>query len=196
MNTAKIKIAIVGSGCIGASLAEELQNNEASFYVPCCFVDISREKAGRTIENIPVLLESETTPDQLKMFNVQEVVFALPHNCEAEKISLYKRYRSAGYKIKAYDYPVMQTPSGRRQMHEFDVEELLFRKPIVVSDERTTQYYRDKVILITGDGGSIGSEICRQLAKMEPRQLILLDIYENGAMISRNCVLPMRESWT
>ena len=61
------------------------------------------------------------------------------------------------------------------------VEELLFRKPIVMSHEKTNAYYRDKVVLITGGGGSIGSELCRQLAKMHPKQIIILDIYENGA---------------
>lgn len=57
----------------------------------------------------------------------------------------------------------------------------MFRKPLVVSDERTNAYYKDKVVLITGGGGSIGSELCRQLAKMNPRKIIILDIYENGA---------------
>ena len=61
------------------------------------------------------------------------------------------------------------------------MEELLFRKPLVVTDEKTNAYYRDKVILITGGGGSIGSELCRQIARMAPRQIIILDIYENGA---------------
>ena len=63
----------------------------------------------------------------------------------------------------------------------FDIEELLIRKPLVVSDERTNSYYKDKVVLITGGGGSIGSELCRQLAKMNPKNIIILDIYENGA---------------
>ena len=75
----------------------------------------------------------------------------------------------------------MQSAGGRRHLRDFDIEELLFRKPIVVNDARTKEYYRGKVILITGGGGSIGSELSRQLAKMQPKQLILLDIYENGA---------------
>ncbi len=57
----------------------------------------------------------------------------------------------------------------------------MFRKPLVVADEHTNEYYRNKVVLITGGGGSIGSELCRQLAKMNPKQMIILDIYENGA---------------
>ncbi len=87
----------------------------------------------------------------------------------------------AGYKLKVYDYPTMYTAGGKRHLREFDIEELLFRKPLVVSDERTNTYYKDKVVLITGGGGSIGSELCRQLAKMQPKKIIILDIYENGA---------------
>lgn len=72
----------------------------------------------------------------------------------------------------------MYTAGGKRHLREFDIEELLFRKQLVVSDERTNAYYKDKVVLITGGGGSIGSELCRQLAKMNPRKIIILDIYE------------------
>ena len=100
---------------------------------------------------------------------------------EEKKRELYAAYSEAGYKLKVYDYPMMQTAGTKRYLRDFDIEELLFRKPIAVADDKTGAFYRDKVILITGGGGSIGSELCRQLAKMEPKQIIILDIYENGA---------------
>jgi len=177
----KIKIAIIGAGRVGVSLAEELLNNAGSAYMPCCFVDVSKTKAGRDIHNIPVLLEDDATLNRLKALGIQEVVFAIPSLDDQRKKELYNHYRQAGYKIKVYDYPTMKTAGGKRHLREFDMEELLFRKPIVVNDARTTAYYRGKVILITGGGGSIGSELCRQLAKMDPKQIIILDIYENGA---------------
>ena len=98
-----------------------------------------------------------------------------------KKKALYDYYKDAGYKLKVYDYPTVYSAGGKRHLREFDIEELLFRKPLVVSDERTNAYYKDKVVLITGGGGSIGSELCRQLAKMQPKKIIILDIYENGA---------------
>ena len=177
----KIKIAIIGAGRVGVSLAEELLNNSASAYTPCCFVDVQKGKVGRDIHGIPVLQGDTATLAHMKDLGVQEVVFAIPNLDDDRKKTLYETYRSAGYKIKVYDYPTMQTASGKRQMREFDIEELLFRKPILVNNEKTQLYYRDKVILITGGGGSIGSELCRQLAKMKPKQIIILDIYENGA---------------
>ena len=177
----KIKIAIVGAGRVGVTLAEELMANPSAAYLPRCFVDASSEKAGREIHGIPVLPENEITLAQLRKFEIQEVVFAIPHLSDEEQKKLYEVYSEAGYKIKVYDYPVMQSAGSRRHLREFDVEELLFRKPIVISDEKTNRFYRDKVILITGGGGSIGSELCRQLAKMNPKQIVVLDISENGA---------------
>ena len=177
----KIKIAIIGAGQVGVNLAEELMANANANYVPRCFVDCDPEKAGRSIHGIPVFMESEETLQQLRNHEVQEVVFAIPNISDEKKKNLYTLYINEGYKVKVYDFPVMQTAGKKRYLREFDVEELLFRKPINISDTKTHAYYQGKVVLITGGGGSIGSELCRQLAKMNPRQIIILDIYENGA---------------
>ncbi len=177
----KIKIAIIGAGRVGVSLAEELLNNRFASYSPYCFVDVNKDKIDRTINDIPVLLENEATLEYMKELEIQEVVFAIPNLDEDKKKRLYEYYSKAGYKIKVYDFPVMQSAGGRRHLREFDIEELLFRKPIVIEDKKNKEYYNDKVVLITGGGGSIGSELCRQLAKLSPSQIIVLDIYENGA---------------
>lgn len=177
----KIKVAIIGAGRVGVSLAEELWNNEESAYIPRCFVDVAKEKVGREIHDIPVYSEDEATFEKLGELEVQEIIFAIPSMEAEKKKKLYNYYKDAGYKLKVYDYPTMYAAGGKRHLREFDIEELLFRKPIVVADERTNAYYKGKVVLITGGGGSIGSELCRQLAKMEPKKIIILDIYENGA---------------
>lgn len=177
----KIKIAIIGAGRVGVSLAEELLANSAASYIPRCFIDSNEEKANREIHGIPVLLENESTVDTLKKFEVQEVVFAIPDLDPNKKRAMCDRYLEAGFKIKVYDFPVMQTEGSKRHLREFDVEELLFRKSVKILDQKTVDYYKDKNILITGGGGSIGSELCRQLAKMKPRHIVILDVYENGA---------------
>ena len=177
----KIKIAIIGAGRVGASFAEELVNDEKAVYTPRCFIDIDKTKAGREVNGIPVWYADETTLDKLKAYEVQEIVFAIPNMNVNKKKCLYDYYKNAGYKVKVYDYPTLYTAGSKRNLREFDIEELLFRKPLAVTNEQTYAYYKDKVILITGGGGSIGSELCRQLAKMNPKQIIILDIYENGA---------------
>lgn len=177
----KIKVAIIGAGRVGVSLAEELINNSKASYTPKVFIDINEEKVGRDIHGIPVWSEDEASLQRLRESEVQEIIFAIPSMDAYKKKTLYEYYKNAGYKLKVYDYPTMYVAGGKRHLREFDIEELLFRKPLVVSDERTNKYYKDKVVLITGGGGSIGSELCRQLAKMEPKKIIILDIYENGA---------------
>lgn len=178
----KIKVAIIGAGRVGVSLAEELINNSKASYIPKVFIDINKEKVGRDIRGIPVWSEDKASLQRLRESEVQEIIFAIPSMDAYKKKTLYEYYKNAGYKIKVYDYPTMYVAGGKRHLREFDIEELLFRKPLVVSDERTNKYYKDKVVLITGGGGSIGSELCRQLAKMEPKKIIILDIYENGAI--------------
>ncbi len=176
----KINIAIIGAGSVGVALAEELLASRNSQYIPRCFVDISKYKTNRIIHGIPVLLENEVIFEYLRDLDVREVVFAIPNTSDKHKKNLYEKYLAAGFKIKLYDYPIMQSAGSKRYMREFDIEELLFRKSIVMDDKNTNAYYQDKTILVTGGGGSIGSEMLRQLAKMNPKQLIALDIYENG----------------
>ena len=178
----RIRIAIVGAGRTGVGLADELLNNPRASYVPVCFIEINREKIGRDIYGVPVLSEQEASFPVLENLGVQEIVFALPQIDAEKRKELYNFYRRSGCRIKVYDFPAVQSANpGRRTMREFDIEELLFRKPVEFDGERTEAYYRGKVILITGGGGSIGSELCRQIAKMRPKQLVVLDVYENGA---------------
>lgn len=181
MEPHKIRVAIVGAGRVGVSLAEDLLNNDKATYTPICFIDSDQEKVGRKIHNLPVLSEEEATLEELKENEIQEIIFAIPQMQTGKRKELYEYYKQSGCKLKVYDYPTMQTASGKRHLREFDIEELLFRTPIEINDEATTEFYRGKTLLITGGGGSIGSELCRQIAKMNPLRLIILDEYENGA---------------
>lgn len=176
----KIRIAIIGAGRMGVMLAEELLGNPNAVYYPVCFVDVDKEKVGRQICGIDVLPAGAGNKERLDRLSVQEVVFAVKKSPEQRAI-LYDRYQSMGFKIKVYTFPVENTEeTGKRQIREFDVEELLFRRETDFLGEETRNYYRDKVVLVTGGGGSIGSELSRQIARMHPKQLILLDIYENN----------------
>ncbi len=178
-----IKIAIVGAGRVGTSLAEELINNHSSTYIPRCFIDINAEKVGRKIHGISILSQKEADSKMFRDYGIQEIVFALPQLEPQELKALYDHYSDFGCKIKVYDYSSLDSESanGKRSIREFGIEELLFRKQQDVIDETVSAYYSGKVILITGGGGSIGSELCRQIAKMNPRKLVILDICENGA---------------
>ena len=178
----KINVAIIGAGNIGVSLAQELLNNRDSVYNPVCFIDINKEKTGRKVLTLEVLSEDDDILYVLKEKEVQEVIFTVQNIEQSKKQELYQFYKNAGCKVKVYDTPQIEKADEKKtKFRDFSIEELLFRREQFVVDEATKQYYNDKVILITGGGGSIGSEICRQLAAMNPKKLVILDIYENGA---------------
>ena len=178
VNTNRIKIAIVGAGSVGTMLAEELIQNPKATYEPVCFVDVDKQKAGREVYNLPVLNSTEDLQNRLQRYGVQEVVFAIPNIPPDRREELYRTYREMGYKIKAYDAPQF---GEKGRLHDFSIEDLLFRAPADFLTTETRAYYRGKNVLITGGGGSIGSELARQIAKCEPSRLVLLDVYENGA---------------
>ncbi len=178
----RIKIAIVGAGRVGSKLAEELLTNPNAPYIPVCFIDADESKVGRELFGVQVLSGDEATPITLTKYGVQEIVFAIPRMRAERRRELYEYYQSIGYKIKVYDYPVTQTvETGKRRMREFQIEDIMFREQEDFLNDKTVAYYRGKVVLISGGGGSIGSEIARQIARMQPKRLVILDIYENGA---------------
>ena len=178
----RIKIAIVGAGRVGVSLAEDLLSNPKSAYSPVAFIDVNKDKIGRAILGVPVFADTDVTRQMMSNMGIQEVVLALPRMDGDELKRIYEYYKSTGCRVKVYDYPTMQSMNGgKRTLRELDAEELLFRRPIEFDKSKTEAYFTRKVVLITGGGGSIGSELCRQIASMNPAKLIILDICENGA---------------
>lgn len=179
----KINVAIVGAGQIGASLAEELLYGKNSHYNPICFIDNDKTKSGNRICGIKIIYEDENIVETVKNMPVHEIFVAL--TADSDTISeVYHKYSQTGCKVKLYDSPIKDLTSGspsKRMLREFQIEDLLFRKPIAINDEATLGFYGGKTILVTGGGGSIGSELCRQIAKCKPKMLIIVDIYENNA---------------
>ena len=179
----RITVAIVGAGQVGALLAEELQCYHASHYRPVCFVDQNDAKVGGRVAGLPVLAEDDGLIAKLREYSVQEIIIAIPRLDGARLKQLYEHYKTAGCKVKLYDFPATGSTEQeqRRVIREFNIEDLLFRDTINVINSDTKDYYRDKTVLVTGGGGSIGSELCRQIAGCAPRKLIIFDIYENNA---------------
>ena len=184
-NSHKINVAIVGAGQIGALLADELIASKTSSYNPIAFIDKDASKKGSYISGIRVYHEDKDIVKTIRSMPIQEIFVAMPGlDSEAMK-HIHQLYSKTGCKIKLYDSPVRDMDEdeskGRRVLREFRIEDLLFRKPMSINNRRSLQYYKDKVVLVTGGGGSIGSELCRQIARCKPRKLIIVDIYENNA---------------
>ena len=179
----KVEAAIVGAGNVGATLADEFFRNPRSRYVPVCFIDTDPEKIGQTVNGVPIYSEDDSTANLLKRMKVQEIIIALPDLTVERKQRLYERYRRTGCPVKIYDYPsgTEEKSTAKRTLRDFRIEDLLFRDPIEVENPETKAFYAGKTVLVTGGGGSIGSELCRQIAALQPKKLVILDIYENNA---------------
>jgi FlaA1/EpsC-like NDP-sugar epimerase len=183
------RTAIIGAGAVGSCLAEELLSSKETIYIPCCFVDHDREKIGRTLNALKVYAPDHA-PEVMKKQNITHVIVALPDRVAAKRQEIFDRYSQEGFKVMLYESPFSEESTElsatydqtkKPIVRDFKIEDLLFRNPIQINSEKTSNYYRGKTILITGGGGSIGSEICRQLAKFKPKKLIVLDFYENNA---------------
>ena len=177
----KVEVAIVGAGNVGATLADEFFRNPRSRYVPVCFIDTDPEKIGQTVNGVPIYSEDDSTANLLKRMKVQEIIIALPDLTVERKQRLYERYRRTGCSVKIYDYPsgTEEKSTAKRTLRDFRIEDLLFRDPIEVENPETKAFYAGKTVLVTGGGGSIGSELCRQILQYKPKKLIVFDIYEN-----------------
>ena len=180
----KIGVAIVGAGQVGTLLAEELKYNVNSHYRPICFIDKRADKIGGKISDIKVYKEDENIISKIKDLPVQEIFIALPNIDGETAKELLEFYSQTGCKVKLYDFPINQVEdeeNSRRVVRPFNIEDLLFRNALKFTNKNMGYYYREKTVLVTGGGGSIGSEICRQIAKRKPKKLVIVDIYENNA---------------
>ncbi len=177
----KTNVAIVGAGELGVMLAKELLSNPNSRYFPAYFIDNDLRKVGTLIEGIKVIGPDSEIMKHIKDLPIQEIILTIPNMAPEMREELIKTYMSSGYKVLVYDYPTDRIDhEEKRTIRDINIEDLLFRAPITLNDQDTADYYQGKTILVTGAGGSIGSELTRQLAKMQPERLVLLDIYENG----------------
>ena len=178
----KINVAIVGAGSVGVLLAQELLLNKDAHYRPLCFIDKDPQKYGNIIAGIRVYPEKGIL-ERLKGMPVQEIIIALPDLRGEEKQRLFDFYSRSDCKVKLYDFPFSKEhgAESKRVLREFSIEDLLFRQAIRFDTGEVLPAYEGKTILVTGGGGSIGSELCRQLAKLNPGKLVIFDIYENNA---------------
>ena len=178
----KINVAIVGAGRTGALLAEELLNSSHSTYKPVCFFDIDPHKFGGTVCGIKVFSAEKNMQEVLAKHDVSEAIIAIPSKEGEAQRAVIDYYSNLGCKVKIYGFPVgAASDSSKRVVREIGIDDLLFRDAINIVDTEAAGFYRDKTVLVTGGGGSIGSELCRQIAKCAPKRLIIVDIYENNA---------------
>ncbi|MBE6584232.1 MAG: polysaccharide biosynthesis protein [Ruminococcaceae bacterium] len=186
----KINVAIIGAGQLGAFLANELLCNHQSTFNPVFFIDKDPQKIGNHVAGLKVYPEDESVFELIKKNGITELFVAIAELDSEEAVRIFNVYSRAKCKLKIYDIPVKDfhkdeeeesEKKSQKVIRDFQIEDLLFRKPININTGATRRFYFGKTVLVTGGGGSIGSELCRQIAKCHPKKLIILDIYENNA---------------
>ncbi len=175
--------AIIGAGWTGTGLAKMFENDH-SIFKPVCFIDDNARKIRKNILGLPVAGSTKDIAKIVKKYHVHKIIFAIPScapevkqriiaDCIATKCVL-KIVPPLQEMVNTYDPKTLTTRDVR-------IDDLLGREPLAFDMTAIKEYIHDKTALVTGGGGSIGSELCRQIAGYGPKKLIILDIYENNA---------------
>ena len=174
---------IIGAGEAGRMLITEISNNKDNFKNKvCCIIDDDKNKIGGYIKGIPIIGNRKTIEKNVDKYNIEEIIIAIP-SISREKLNLIiDECQKTKCNIKIL--PSLSELVGKptmKKVKKLSYEDFLGRKEIVVDIGEISSRLEDKRVIVTGGGGSIGSELCRQIAKCHPEKLIILDIYENNA---------------
>jgi FlaA1/EpsC-like NDP-sugar epimerase len=176
-NRAGIRVLIVGAGRAGELILREILGNSHYGFLPVGFVDDNRSKRSSTIHGYRVLGNTRDIPRLVKEHSIEEIFLAIPSASSKAKRRIMHVCKSSGLKFKTL--PAMgQLLNGTvtvNALREFQIEDLLGREPVKLDAGSIKEYLRDKTVMITGAGGSIGSELCRQVAHFSPRRLVLYE---------------------
>lgn len=179
-------VMIIGAGEATVAILNEIKSNNPKNYRIKCIIDDDVTKIGRKINSISVVDKSDNIISVCKKYNIEEIILSIPSIDKINKKRILDICSKTKCKLKiipeVYSLLSNDVHSDMLQkIRDVQVEDLLCRDSIILDCSITQEYIKDKTILVTGGGGSIGSELCRQISSYEPKELIILDIYENNA---------------
>lgn len=179
----KKRVMVVGAGKSGATLIAEMQSYDKTDFVPVCAIDDDPEKIGKSVCGVKVVGSTYEIKKYAKKYSVNEIHVTMPSVDKRRLSKIIARCNDAGCPVKILPglYQLADGQVSVSGMREVDIQDLLGRDPVTVDINEIIGYIEDKTVLVTGGGGSIGSELCRQIASHNPKRLIILDIYENNA---------------
>lgn len=175
------KVMIVGAGAAGNLLVKEIRNSDHVSKRVVCIVDDDRSKEGSYLHGVKVMGNRQNIQELVKQYHIDEIIIAMPSAPAKEIKEILDVCKETGCDLKRLPgvYQLVNGEVGISKLKEVDVNDLLGREPVKVDLSAIMDYVAGKVVLVTGGGGSIGSEICRQVAGHNPKMLVLVDIYEN-----------------
>ena len=177
------RIMIVGAGTSGSVILKEMTTSSLVNGCVVCFVDDDKNKAGKFLNGVPVAGNRNDIPRLVEEYKIDEIYIAIPSASARERKAIIEICRETGCQVKILPgiYQLINGEVSIAKLRNVEIEDLLGRDPIRVNLDEIMGYVSGKVVLVTGGGGSIGSELCRQVASHNPKQLIIFDIYENNA---------------
>lgn len=182
-NSTVSRVMLIGAGSAGRSILRDMHKDVSFHERVCCIIDDDPNKWGHYIDGVPIVGGRDDILLNVDKFRIEKIYLAIPSASPMVRRDILDICKETNCELK--NLPGMfQFITGEvkvNTMQEVDIEDLLGREPIKVEMNEIYSFLTDKVILVTGGGGSIGSELCRQIAKNNPRQLIIFDIYENNA---------------
>lgn len=181
-------VLIIGSGSTASMIATEIKNHPESYGQVVGYVDDDDSKIGKTIAGVKVLGNRHEIYGICKKYSIDEIILAIPTLTKEDVREVLSECKRTGAKVSIVP-GIMEIIDGKvsmSQIREVEIEDLLGREPVNLNVQEIASYIEDKIILVTGGGGSIGSELCRQIAKYNPKQIVILDIYENNAYDIQN----------
>ncbi len=178
-----IRVMVIGAGEAGNTVIKEIANSNYSTMKIKCIIDDDSMKWGRYIQGIKIVGGRDKIVEFAAFYGIDEIVIAIPSLSRGQMKELIEICQETSCKLKTLPgiYQLVNGEVNVSKLRDVDVEDLLGRDPIKVDLDSIMSYVRDKVVMVTGGGGSIGSELCRQIASHHPEQLIIVDIYENNA---------------
>ena len=178
-----VPVAILGAGEAGAQLVSELRQNPASRYRAECFFDDDHTKRGKMLHGVPVRGTLNEAVAKMSTVGLTNAIFAIPSMPDEQRSAVLRCLSEGG--IHVMTLPGTLELIGRTatvsQLREVQIEDLLGRDEVMLDPAPIKAMLRGRTVLVTGGGGSIGSELCRQIAKYSPQKLVIFDIYENNA---------------
>ncbi len=182
------RVMIAGAGDAGAMILKEFKNHYSYKYKPVALVDDDKNKKGKLIYGVPVLGTREDIPKLVEKHNIDEIVIAMPSAPKAEVSNIVEISKNTKARLKILPgmYELIDGVVSVSAIRDVQIEDLLGREEIKTDLSEISKYLNGKTVLVTGGGGSIGSELARQIAIQNPKRLIILDIYENNAYMLEN----------
>ena len=178
-----VNVMIIGAGAGGDMILKEIENSRYLSMRAKCIIDDQPGCHGKLMRGVPIVGGRESILDAVGRYSIDEIIFAIPSAGVQTRKEILDICKESGCKLRTIPgtYQLINGDVSVSSLKEVEIEDLLGREPIRINTEEVLEHVGGKVVLVTGGGGSIGSELCRQLAAHHPKQLIILDIYENNA---------------